>query len=186
LKTPTGWRRQGLEVHSIGGAAERDKDAISDSRAKPLAGQAGGVPMPLYAHRLDLPEAYQAADRLGRLYVAAKIDWQHVRHYTKRWAQMAHKITGVDALGAENRFCWAADDAATQAEQERAEVVRAIKATLRPLIAEHQAWNVLMAEAHEVNGVNDFPLAEADVTEIVRAEVGFALRSAQRGAAHHG
>lgn len=137
--------------------------------------------MPFYAHRLDLPEAYQAADRIGRLVMVGKLDWPDVDRYAHRWAIMAHKATGVAALGAETRFCWAAGDAVTQAEHERADVERAIKVMLRPLIAERVPWNGLMAEAHEINGANGFLLAEAEVSEIVRTEIYFALPPAPRG-----
>lgn len=137
--------------------------------------------MPFYAHRLDLPEAYQAADRMGRLVMVGTFDWPAVDRFARRWAVMAHKATGVDALGAETRFCWASWDAFAAAEHERANVERAIKVMLRPLIAERRPWNVLMAEAHEINGGNGFPLAEADVSEIVRTEVHFALPPAPRG-----
>lgn len=138
--------------------------------------------LPLYADRLDMPEAYQAADRLARLFVASKLEWPDVRHYAKRWARMAHQVTGVDAHGAEARFCWAAGDAVTQAERERAEVVRAIKATLRPLIEARQASNRLYAEAHNTNADHDFALSEDDVDDIVTVEMSWAIKKADRNA----
>lgn len=140
--------------------------------------------MPFYASRLDLPEAYAAAGRIGRMWVSDKIDWPGVRRFAVRWALMAHQTTGVDRCGAEARFCWAAQDAAAAFERDQDEAARDIKTLIRPLIAAREPWNSLMAQAHDVNGARGFPLTEADVTEIVRAEIYFALPTAPRGARH--
>lgn len=138
--------------------------------------------MPFYAHRLDLPEAYQAADRMGRLVVAGKFDWPDVDRFAHRWAAVAHKATGVAALGAETRFCWASWDAFTAAEHERDDAVQAIKATLRPLIEARQPSNRLYAEAHNTNADRDFVLSEDDVDDIVSVEMTWAIRKANRHA----
>lgn len=50
-----------------------------------------------------------------------------------------------------------------------------IRRLLRPLIALHKPWATLMAEAHGDNGEAGFPLAEAEVSDIVATEVFFAL-----------
>lgn len=139
---------------------------------------------PLYSHQLDLPEAYAAAARIGRLFGLDRLDSRAVRHFARRWAVMAHRITGVDARGACNRFMWAAREAAKQAAQDRDETARAIKCAIKPMIGERAAWGALMAQAHDVNGANGFPLVEADVNDIVRTEVFYALPAAPRGQRH--
>lgn len=60
----------------------------------------------------------------------------------------------------------------------------AVKRALKPLIVLHRPWNVLMAEAHDANSARDFPLSEAEVSEIVRQEVWFALPPAPRRQPH--
>ncbi len=60
-----------------------------------------------------------------------------------------------------------------------------IKRTLRPMIAARKRSNVLLAEAHGINGEAGFPLSEEQVTDIVRTEVWFALQSRPRMAHVH-
>lgn len=138
--------------------------------------------LPMYAHRLDLSEAYEAAGRMGRLVVLGKFAWPDVGRFARRWAVLAHKRSGVDALGAETRFCWAAGDAVIQAEHERSDAVLAIKATLRPLIEARQPSNRLYAEAHNTNADRDFVLSEDDVDDIVSVEMSWAIKKANRHA----
>jgi hypothetical protein len=60
-----------------------------------------------------------------------------------------------------------------------------IRQRLRPLIASRRPSNVLFAEAHDVNGADDFPLAEEEVTDMVRREMYFALPVAPSGGRRH-
>ncbi len=59
-----------------------------------------------------------------------------------------------------------------------------IRRVIRPMIAVRKKSNVLLAEAHGVNGEAGFPLSEEQVTDIVRTEVWFALPSQPRMARH--
>jgi len=63
---------------------------------------------------------------------------------------------------------------------ERLEIKRAvtemrIKRRLKPLIAMHKPSNVLLAEAHDVNGTDGFPLDEPEVAEIAHTEMYWSL-----------
>lgn len=57
----------------------------------------------------------------------------------------------------------------------REEAVERIHVALRPLIARRAMRNVLLAEAHGVNGSAGFPLSEEEIRPIVVAEVWHAL-----------
>lgn len=59
-----------------------------------------------------------------------------------------------------------------------------IRRVLRPLIAAHKPRNVLFAEAHGVNGADDFPFSEPEVTDLVTTEVYYSLPPAPRGRLH--
>jgi len=61
-------------------------------------------------------------------------------------------------------------------ETRRAVVRARIKRVVAPLIAARAQSRRLLAEAHNTNGEAGFPLAEAEVTEIVRVEVFWATR----------
>jgi hypothetical protein len=50
-----------------------------------------------------------------------------------------------------------------------------IRRRLKPLIAMRKTSNVLLAEAHDVNGAAGFPFAEPEVGDIVATEVYWAL-----------
>jgi hypothetical protein len=50
-----------------------------------------------------------------------------------------------------------------------------IRRRLKPLIAMRKPPNVLLAEAHDVNGGEGFPFAEPEVGDIVATEVYWAL-----------
>ena len=55
-----------------------------------------------------------------------------------------------------------------------------IERTLAPLIAMRAPRNRLLAEAHNVNGDNGFPLTEVQVDEITRTEVYWSIRKRAR------
>jgi hypothetical protein len=57
-----------------------------------------------------------------------------------------------------------------------------VKRRLRPLIALRKPSNVLLAEAHDVNGASGFPLEEREVNSIAATEMYWAL---PRGGSHH-
>jgi hypothetical protein len=70
-------------------------------------------------------------------------------------------------------------------EVHRHEVARELAAwrierLVKPMIAAHRPSNVLLAEAHGVNGAAGFPLTEAEVTDVVRREVYWALPRERR------
>lgn len=69
-------------------------------------------------------------------------------------------------------------------EDQRDLLTHAIKRRLRPMIAARKPWNQLMAAAHDLNGADGFPLAEAEVSDIVRTEVYFNLPSPPRRHPH--
>jgi hypothetical protein len=138
--------------------------------------------LPLFAHRLDLAEGYEAADRLGRLFVAGKLEWADVCHYVRHWARLAHKLTGVDASGAEARLAWAASEAVAAAERERSDAERAIKIVLRPLIEARAARGALLAEAHNTNADHGTVLTEVEVEAVAYEEVRWSLQRSQRNA----
>jgi hypothetical protein len=140
--------------------------------------------MPFYAAKGDLPEAYAAAERIGCQLVLGTIDWDGVRQWANRWALMTHRATGVERYGAQARFCWACSDSADWFQNQREDIVFAIKRLLKPMIATRAPWNNLMAQAHDLNGARNFPLTEAEVTEIVRIEVYFAIPPPPRGIRH--
>lgn len=50
-----------------------------------------------------------------------------------------------------------------------------IRRRLRPLIAVRKPSNVLLAEAHDVNGADGFPFTEADVDDMATTEMYFAM-----------
>ena len=56
-------------------------------------------------------------------------------------------------------------------ERRRAVAEMRMKRRLRPLIALRKPRNVLLAEAHGVNGADRFPFTEDEVTDITAAEV---------------
>lgn len=59
----------------------------------------------------------------------------------------------------------------------RAVAAMHIEQRLKPLIALHKPVNVLLAEAHDVNGLEHFPLAEPEVADIAATEMWFSLPS---------
>lgn len=61
-------------------------------------------------------------------------------------------------------------------ERRRAVAEMRMKRRLRPLIALRKPRNVLLAEAHDVNGAEGFPFDEPDVSVIAAREVYFAGR----------
>ena len=50
-----------------------------------------------------------------------------------------------------------------------------VKRAMRGLIPLHTPWPKLMAEAHDINGAAGFPLSEAEVSDVVKLEVYYAL-----------
>lgn len=71
-----------------------------------------------------------------------------------------------------------------QARRELAE--HRIRRLLAPMIAARKPRNVLLAEAHGVNGAADFPLTEEEVTDVVRTEVFYSLPPSPGGRRHAG
>jgi hypothetical protein len=62
-----------------------------------------------------------------------------------------------------------------EAEERRRDLAEArVKRRLRPLIALRKPPNVLLAEAHGVNGAEGFPLEEPEVNSIAVAEMHWA------------
>jgi hypothetical protein len=51
-----------------------------------------------------------------------------------------------------------------------------VKQRVRPLLALRKPRNVLLAEAHGINGAESFPLTEPEVTDIADREIYFAGR----------
>lgn len=78
---------------------------------------------------------------------------------------------------------WVVDTAAEAETVRRDLCSHQIRRTVAPMISARQPRNVLLAEAHGVNGAQDFPLLESEVTDLVRTEVWYALPPAQRGRA---
>ena len=64
-------------------------------------------------------------------------------------------------------------------QQRRDGAASRIRHVIAPMIL-HKKSGALLAEAHGVNGDNGFPLDEAEVTDIVRTQVWWALRSGGR------
>ena len=63
-----------------------------------------------------------------------------------------------------------------EAEERRRDLAEArVKRRIRPLIALRKPRNVLLAEAHDVNGAAGFPLEEREVNSIARAEMFWAM-----------
>jgi hypothetical protein len=67
-------------------------------------------------------------------------------------------------------------------ETKRAMTEAQIKRRIRPLIALRKPRNVLLAEAHDVNGAEGFPFDEPAVADIAASEVYRAVQA--RGARH--
>jgi hypothetical protein len=63
----------------------------------------------------------------------------------------------------------------------RTMVAHKIRRTVAPLIDQHKPRNILLAEAHGVNGAHDFPFSEPEVTDLVATEVYYSLPPAPRG-----
>ena len=64
-----------------------------------------------------------------------------------------------------------------EAEERRRSIAEMrMRRRLRPLIALRKPRNVLLAEAHDVNGAEGFPFDEPDVTTITAREMYFAGR----------
>lgn len=59
-------------------------------------------------------------------------------------------------------------------------VTGAIKRLLQPMIVQRRPWNELLAEAHEINGSDGFPLTEREVGDVVETEVWFSLPRAPK------
>ena len=70
------------------------------------------------------------------------------------------------------------------AEDQRTEARGAIKHSLRGLIRLRTPWPRMMAEAHDINGAQDFPLTESEVADVVKTEVYYALPAAPRRPRH--
>jgi len=72
-----------------------------------------------------------------------------------------------------------------EAEERRRDLAEArMKRRLRPLIALRKPPNVVLAEAHGVNGAEGFPLNEPEVNSIAVAEMYLAARFRQGGPRH--
>lgn len=68
-----------------------------------------------------------------------------------------------------------------EAEQRRRDLAaHRIRRRLKPLIAQRNPPNVLLAEAHDVNGAAGFPLAEDDVTQLTYTEMYWAMPEGRR------
>jgi hypothetical protein len=72
---------------------------------------------------------------------------------------------------------------------ERLEVARdlaamRIRSRLRPLLALRKPSNVLLAEAHDVNGAAGFPFDEETVTAMATTEMYWAMPARQGGGRH--
>lgn len=78
---------------------------------------------------------------------------------------------------------WLVTEHARQEQRRRDLATHRIKRVVRPMIAVGKQSNVLLAEAHGVNGAGGVPLTEAEVTQVVAAEVWFSL---PKGARRHG
>jgi hypothetical protein len=59
-----------------------------------------------------------------------------------------------------------------------------IKRLLAPMIGARKPSRALLAEAHGINGEEDFPLTEDEVCDIVRTEVWWALQTSRGGRRH--
>jgi hypothetical protein len=55
-----------------------------------------------------------------------------------------------------------------------------IKRLITPMLAAHRPSREVLAEAHGLNGGADFPLTEAEVTDVVRCEMFYAMPPAPR------
>ncbi len=66
-------------------------------------------------------------------------------------------------------------------ETRRAIAAARIKRTIRPLIAAHKPPNVLLAEAHGVNGADDFPFVRARLLPVHNCVVDRITRGNERG-----
>lgn len=62
-----------------------------------------------------------------------------------------------------------------RAETKRALAEGRIVRVIKPMIAVRRPSNAVLAEAHGVNGAAGFPLAEDEVTDIVRTEMYWSL-----------
>ena len=72
-----------------------------------------------------------------------------------------------------------------EAEERRRDLAEArVKRRLRPLIALRKPSNVLLAEAHDVNGAAGFPLEEREVNSIAATEMYWAMP--RHGGQHYG
>lgn len=71
-----------------------------------------------------------------------------------------------------------------QLETKRAITEGRVRRRIKPLIALRKPSNVLLAEAHDVNGAAGFPLEEAEVTDLAITEMYSALPPGQGGHRH--
>jgi hypothetical protein len=62
-----------------------------------------------------------------------------------------------------------------RAETRRELTAQRIRRLLAPMIDQRKPRNMLLAEAHGVNGAADFPFSEQEVTDLVTAEVYYSL-----------
>jgi hypothetical protein len=79
---------------------------------------------------------------------------------------------------------WLIQAAASAVSNKRELCAHQIRRTVAPMIARRKPRNMLLAEAHGVNGVQGFPLLEGEVNDLVRTEVWYALPPAPRGGSH--
>ena len=63
-----------------------------------------------------------------------------------------------------------------QLEHKRAVAEMKVRRRLRPLLALRKPSNVVLAEAHDVNGAEGFPFAEPEITDIAARETYFVGR----------
>ena len=55
-----------------------------------------------------------------------------------------------------------------------------IRQRLKPLLVQRKPSNVLFAEAHDVNGLDGFPLGEAEVNNLTKMEMYWAMPAGRR------
>ena len=137
-----------------------------------------GAPLPA-AHGL-----YGMARELGRAVARAGLPREHAYASCITATVAAERVGTLGGYAARDIVAhqrWLVDVTADAEARTRDLCAHKIRRTVAPMIAGRRPRNVLLAEAHGVNGAQGFPLHESEVDDLVKTEVWFALPPASQG-----
>lgn len=139
-----------------------------------------GAPLPA-ARRL-----YGMAKELGKAVARTDLPLEHAYASCIAATLSAERAGDLGPYAAKDIVAhqrWLIQETAVAVSNARDLCAHKIRRTVAPLIARRKPPNMLLAEAHGVNGAQGFPLHESEVNDLVKTEVWYALPPASRGRA---